>query len=318
MNLPSVFKALLRRNGLHPRRWLTGLVSYPRFLGYVKPQLMTSSEEEFLVRRKLLARAWEPRQLTAPVGKRLLALCPHPDDESIGAGGLLLAHRGLAEIHLVCLCNGEAGGQLDEPGIDNTAAKGRLVETRKAEFRKTAGALNAVSVRQLDFPDGGIPCSAVAVEQLRKIVEEIRPDVVLLPWFLDGQVDHRRANVLYAWACADLEAMVLGYEIWSMLEPNAVFDIAQQLPAKLSLIQNYTSQVRTVDYVSYAEGLARVRAYHAALLPRRAGAAEAFLALPNREYCELVCELYGAQGRLRTGAASLLGVVQSAALAATK
>ena len=78
------------------------------------------------------------------------------------------------------------------------------------------------------------------------------------------------------------------------------------------------SQLRTVDYVSYAEGLARVRAYHAALSPRRAGAAEAFLALPNREYCELVCELYGAQGQLHTGAASLLGVAPSTALATTK
>ena len=318
MSFTSSMKAMLHRHRIHPRRWLTGLVSYPRFLGYVKPQLMTASEEEFLVRRKLLARAWEPRQLLVPVGKRLLALCPHPDDESIGAGGLLLAHRGLAEIHLVCLCNGEAGGEPDETAIDNTDAKSRLVETRKAEFRKAADALNAVSVHHLDFPDGGIPCSAVAIEQLRKVVEEIRPDVVLLPWFLDDQVDHRRANVLYAWACADLEAMVLGYEIWSMLEPNAVFDITQQLPAKLSLIQNYSSQMRTVDYVSYADGLARVRAYHAALLPRRSGAAEVFLALPNREYCELVCELYGSQGRLHTSAASLLGVAQSAALAATK
>jgi LmbE family N-acetylglucosaminyl deacetylase len=33
-------------------------------------------------------------------------LCPHPDDESIGAGGLLRAHRNSAEIHLACLCTG--------------------------------------------------------------------------------------------------------------------------------------------------------------------------------------------------------------------
>ena len=175
-----------------------------------------------------------------------------------------------------------------------------------------------MSVRYLDFPDGAIPCSTVAVEQLRSIVREIRPDVVLLPWFLDGQVDHRRANVLYAWACADLEAMVLGYEIWSMLEPNAVFDISQYLSAKLSLIQNYASQLRTVDYVSYASGLAHVRAYHAGLSPQRSGAAEAFLALPNREYCELVCELYGAPGRIRDNAVILLGAARSEALAATK
>ena len=311
----SVIKAWLHRHRVHPRRWWTGLVSYPRFLGYVKPQLITSSEEEFLVRRKLLARSWEPRQLIAPVGKRILALCPHPDDESIGAGGLLLAHRDLAEIHLVCLCNGEGGGALDEPDADETGARARLVEVRKEEFRKTAGVLQAVSIRHLDFPDGHIPCSDAAIEQVRSIVRDIRPDVVLLPWFLDNHIDHRRANLLYAWACADLEAMVLGYEIWSMLDPNAVFDISQYLPEKLALIENYQSQLRTVDYAHYATGLARVRAYHAAFTPHRTGAAEAFLALPNRDYCDMVCALYGVRGHIRDSAASLLGAAHSEALA---
>jgi LmbE family N-acetylglucosaminyl deacetylase len=318
MSFPSSIKALLHRNGLHPRRWLTGLVSYPRFLGYVKPQLITASEEEFLVRRKLLVRSWEPRQLTAPIGKRILALCPHPDDESIGAGGLLLAHRDLAEIHLVCLCNGEGGGELDEPHGDEADAKARLVEARKAEFGKTAGVLKAASVRHLDFPDGNIPCSGAAIEQVRSIVHDIRPDVVLLPWFLDNHIDHRRANLLYAWACADIEAVVLGFEIWSMLEPNAVFDISQYLPEKLALIQNYPSQLRTVDYMNYASGLAHVRAYQAAFSPHRSGAAEAFLALPNHEYCEMVCALYGVRGRIRDSAAILLGVPQPGVLATTQ
>jgi hypothetical protein len=44
-------------------------------------------------------------------------------------------------------------------------------------------------------------------------VRNIRPDVVLLPWFLDEHVDHRRANLIYALACGDIEATVLGYEI---------------------------------------------------------------------------------------------------------
>jgi LmbE family N-acetylglucosaminyl deacetylase len=153
----------------------------------------------------------------APVGKRLLALCPHPDDESIGAGGLLLAHRNLAEIHLVCLCNGEGGGSLGESAGDPEATKRALIETRKTEFQKIADTLNAASVRHLDFPDVGIPCSTTAAEQLRAIAQDIRPDAVLLPWFLDDHVDHRRANVLYAWGCADLHTLVLGYEVWSLL-----------------------------------------------------------------------------------------------------
>ena len=68
--------------------------------------------------------------------------------------------------------------------------KHKLIETRKAEFNKTAEALQAASVWHLDFPDGNIPCSTEALERMGSIVREIRPDVVLLPWLLDSHVDH--------------------------------------------------------------------------------------------------------------------------------
>jgi LmbE family N-acetylglucosaminyl deacetylase len=288
MSFASSIKAAFHRNGIHPRRWLAGVVSYSRYLGYIRPHLMRATEEEFRVRRQLVARAWEPRQLAAPLGRRILALCPHPDDESIGAGGLLLAHRELSEIHLLCLSDGAGGGSLGHVDANPNA----LVEARRAEFHNTATVLRAVSVQHLDYPSGNIPCTVSAAERLRSIVRGIRPDVVLLPWFLDGHVDHRRANVLYARACGDIEATVLGYEIWTMLEPNAVFDITQHLEDKLALIRNYPSQLRTVDYLRYVSGLAAVRAYQSALQPLRSGAAEAFVALPNREYCELVRQLY--------------------------
>ena len=291
MNIASIVRAALHSQGVHPRRWLAGQTAYSRYLGYIRPQLLLSaSEGEFQVRRQLLAYGWEPRRLTAPVGRRILVLCPHPDDESIGPGGLLLAHRDLAEIHLVCLCNGAAGGSLDD-GHNNDGA---MVEVRRAEFRKTSSDLRAASIRHLDYDDGKIPTSEAAAQRLRSMVMDIRPDVVLLPWFLDGHVDHRTANILYSRACADLETTVLGYEIWSMLEPNAAFDITNHLEEKISLIHNYPSQLRTVDYVKFVSGLASVRAFQMSVRPLRSGAAEAFVALPNREYCELVTKLHNA------------------------
>lgn len=291
MQFGSVIKAALHRNGIYPRRWLAGVRSYSRYLGYIRPHLLQSTEQEFHVRRQLVAKAWEPRRLVPPIGKCILAICPHPDDESIGAGGLLLAHRDLAEIHLVCLCDGAAGGSLGEPNQDQTA----LAKARSAEFQNTAAMLRANSVHHLNYPDGNIPCSSEEVERLRSIVRDIRPDVVTLPWFLDGHVDHRRANLLYALACGDAAVTVLGYEIWTMLEPNAVLDITGHLAGKLSLIRNYPSQLRTVDYVGYASSLASVRAFQAGFGPLRSGAAEAFVALPNHDYCELVCKLYAAE-----------------------
>ena len=81
-----------------------------------------------------------------------------------------------------------------------------------------------------------------------------------------------------------------------MLEPNAVFDVTNVMEEKLALIRNYSSQLRTVDYLQYASGLAQVRGFHAAIRDRRSGSAEAFVALPNKDYCELVDLSLGSQG----------------------
>ncbi|MCX5686484.1 MAG: PIG-L family deacetylase [Candidatus Omnitrophica bacterium] len=230
--------------------------------------------------------------MSAPIGRKLLVLSPHPDDESIGAGGLLWAHRDISEIHFVVMTKGEKGGALREDCQDPEFFKARMAEARKNEFSKTASMLNVKSCHYLDFEEEKILCDSKTADKLRLIINAIKPDVLLIPWFLDDRIDHRDTNILYQKACSDLEAMVLSYEVWSMLEPNAVFDISEHLEGKLSLIRNYETQLRTVDYISYVEGLSKVRAFQYQVNPHRNGAVEAYLALPNREYCELVHNLY--------------------------
>jgi hypothetical protein len=96
-------------------------------------------------------------------------------------------------------------------------------------------------------------------------------------------------------ACSDIDATVFGYEVWGMLEPNALLDITRYIDEKISLIRNYPSQLKIIDYAGYASALASVRAFQWGLMPKRAGATEAFVALPNRDYCELVSQLYNRQ-----------------------
>ena len=277
----------LHRYDVHPRRWLLGRQSYSRFLGYVKPHLLDIPPQEYRIRRHLLALGWEARQLKAPIGKRIVAVSPHPDDETIGAGGLLLAHGDIADIHLICLTDGESGGAL-ESGLITPVD---IAKERQAEAQLAAQKIHAKSVQFCHWPDGDLKCTHEMVTQLRSLVTKLKPDVVTLPWFLDGHPDHRMANLLYATACSMLDCVVLAYEIWTLLDPNAIFDITERLEQKLDLIGCYKSQLRTVDYLNYAQGLARIRAYHSPINLKRSGAVEAYIALPNRDYCDLVLTL---------------------------
>lgn len=306
MSLGAMLKKLLHRFNIHPKKWWDSFVCYPRYLGYIKPRLLANCDEEYILRRKALSNAWEPCQLTLPVGKRILSISAHPDDESLGAGGLLWAHRNLSELHLIVLSKGEKGGALEETIEDPTLYEIKLAEVRKAEFSRTASMLGARSCHFFDFPDGQISFDHEHVERLGALIREIKPDIVLLPWFLDNWPDHRRANILYSWACSALELIVLAYEVWTTLEPNAVLDITDYLDGKLSLIRNYASQLRTVDYENYCIGLSKVRAFQFSTRPKRSGALEAYLSLPNQEYCALVHQYYGNPGQIKKSVYALL------------
>src|SRR5262249_5697823 len=174
------------------------------------------------------------------MGKRVLVVAPHPDDETIGPGGFLLRHRGLAELHVVTVFNGEGGGRLERGPWENTPKyKAELVAARQDEMDCVAAALGLASVQRLDVPDGTSDLEPGVVLQLGAAVERVSPDIVRLPWYLDALRDHRVTNVLYAWGCADLSCMVLAFEVWHMLEPNAVLDITDQLDEKLTLVTKY-------------------------------------------------------------------------------
>src|SRR5256886_7743025 len=84
----------------------------------------------------------------------LLVVMAHPDDESMGSGGLILRHtRAGIATHLICATYGEAGGVDKPPG----AKQEDLAEIRAAELQEAADAL-AVSGGELgDYPHRGAP-----------------------------------------------------------------------------------------------------------------------------------------------------------------
>jgi LmbE family N-acetylglucosaminyl deacetylase len=301
----TTIRDLAHRLRPHPRAIVDSFLSYPRFFGTIKPELLKSAPAEFEARLKSLRLSWWPKVLDCPLGRRILLLAPHPDDEAIGAGGFLLRHRGIADIFLINLFNGEDGGRLaSDAWRDDAAYKSELVLERRREFEESARRLNATIAGFLDLPDGQRLPTVEDARRLRTLVDSVRPDVILLPWLLDRQRDHRVTNVLYAWGCRDLECAVLGYEIWDLLHPNAMLDIGPCLNEKLELIRIYRTQTATIDYVSMSESLARLRAFTNHVRPDHSGAVEAFLALPNRDYCDLVLAMYGSPGAL--GDASVL------------
>jgi LmbE family N-acetylglucosaminyl deacetylase len=110
---------------------------------------------------------------------RLMTVFPHPDDETLGTGGLL-AHSAAQGVEITCLVatRGERGWQgrpEDNPGLE---ALGRL---REAETRAAASVLGVQEVVFLDYLDGEVdqaePREVIA--QIVREVRRVRPQVVV-------------------------------------------------------------------------------------------------------------------------------------------
>jgi LmbE family N-acetylglucosaminyl deacetylase len=213
-----------------------------------------------------------------PAFRRVLVIAPHPDDESIGCGGLLalLAAAGCA-IDVVFATDGEATRGSPLPAAELAAA-------RRGEAEAACRVLGVTSApRSLGLADGHLAEHTVALtEHLRPLAAAA--DALLVPWFGDGHPDHRAASEAVAALGGDAE--VWGYETWTPLPANRLVDITPVIQRKEDAIAAHATAHLAFD-VSASLGLNRYRSLHG-MMGR--GWAEAFLAAPAAAYADLVRE----------------------------
>lgn len=125
---------------------------------------------------------------------KLLVVVAHPDDESFGCGSIL-AHASSIGYTTAVLCatRGEAG--------ESRVPTGDLAVLREAELREAARILGVTTVHLLDHTDSGMTgepgpgtlaaaSPAQVVSQVRSVVDEFRPDVLVTLDASDGHRDH--------------------------------------------------------------------------------------------------------------------------------
>jgi LmbE family N-acetylglucosaminyl deacetylase len=207
---------------------------------------------------------------------RYLILAPHPDDETIGAGGLAAAAsaRGCA-VGVVVLTDG--GGLAQRAGSGDQRGP-ELIASRQAQCRAATAALGIGDVQFLDARDGSLGRDAGRIAPLlAQSIGRIRPTHLLYPHPTDRHRDHRVCHqlALDGLSRAGLRAPVamLGYEIWSTCQPTHCLDITDFIDSKRRALECYRDTFRRVDLAEMGLGLNRYRAASELL---RSGWAEAF------------------------------------------
>lgn len=203
----------------------------------------------------------DPLSLTA---RRVTVIAPHPDDESLGCGGLVaaLAADGRA-IQAVFMTDG-AGSHANSAAWPSP----RLAAQRRSEATAALGLLGATGEPPvfLDLPDAhmpalGDPTGEAVVADLAGLLTAFSPELVLLPWRRDPHCDHRDAWVMAqaALSRARLTPQRLEYAVWldelgddadrpREGEAEAVaFDISSVVTLKRRAVQAHVSQ--TTDMI---------------------------------------------------------------------
>ncbi len=188
-------------------------------------------------------------------GRRPLILAPHPDDESLGCGGLIAAAcaAGLPP-EVVILTDGAAS----HPGsISHPPARLRALRTAEA---KQAAAVLGLPPDRLTFlahedsrlPATGEPARA-AVATLASIAAASGCGIIIAPWVADPHCDHEAAAQIADLLAAATHLPLLSYPVWGWLLDEAApvaeprrngwrLDISAQLPAKRHAIAAHQSQ----------------------------------------------------------------------------
>ena len=111
---------------------------------------------------------------------KILVLAVHPDDETLGCGGTLLKHKSNGdEIHWLIATE------------TNPSKEFYLI--RNKEIEKVAGLYKFDSVHNLKLKSMRVDEYSVSelVGKISNVINEIKPDIVYLPFKTDAHSDHR-------------------------------------------------------------------------------------------------------------------------------
>ncbi len=189
----------------------------------------------------------------------LLVLAPHPDDESIGCGGLIaLATAHGREVHVIILTDG-TGSHPESP----STPPARLRAIREAEAQAAVASLGLEPGRLgfLGQPDARAPHDGMAFDtvaaELSDFARRNGIATILTTWRHDPHCDHEAAAKLADTVARETDVRHVAFPVWGWTLPKdrawtgpmpggARLDISMVLPAKRRAIAAHVSQTTTL------------------------------------------------------------------------
>ena len=221
----------------------------------------------------------------------VMAFGAHPDDIELFCGGTLIKmQQAGAALILVDLTQGELGS-------------GGNAAIRCQEAEQAAVLMQVAARENLALEDGHIRSTPDAKLRVVRTIRAHRPDMVLLPYYVDRHPDHVQASTL-VYEAAFMAGLaqyrtdqdhfrprrLAYYMLWEPFEPSFIIDVSAQFERKMQAIEAYASQFdpssqhaanTRLTSGGFKDLLTNRMAYHGSLIGKKYG--EAFLIHGNLE-----------------------------------
>jgi LmbE family N-acetylglucosaminyl deacetylase len=182
---------------------------------------------------------------------RILVVAPHPDDESIGCGGLLLKYGPQCDVLVL------ADGRKGYDSLDSVDEE-YLVQIRAQELQQATSIASVHQVFSLGIHDYMVAKNKTLVTSF----DISKYDVILTPNAQERHKDHCVVTKYFEKMRnrQNPGALLYEYEVWSPISaPTHILDISDVMDAKLSMVSQHRSQIKYVNYCAMAKGLNQYR-----------------------------------------------------------
>lgn len=198
--------------------------------------------------------------------KNILIIAPHPDDEAICSGGLImLAKKKNAKVYVLYMAVGQSRQFL----TGQTDANERLPEIKKAaEFGNFE---YSIAFQGTEFMRLDASPQKELIEVIEDTTKKFKPHIVSIPFRNSFDQDHRAVSQACITAFRPLPtslhhqpSIILEAEepyTWSAenpFTPNFYIDISDTFDEKIELLQCHTTQLREDPFPRSPENLKRL------------------------------------------------------------
>ena len=192
------------------------------------------------------------------IGKTILVVAAHPDDEVLGCGGSIAKWTASGNIVHVLIM---AEGATSRSSIRDREVKSEELSLLEKSANSAGKILGVASVKLLDFPDNRMD-SLDRLDIIKAIEEEIKrlkPHTVVTHHCGDVNIDHRITHEAVVTACRPQPGhsvrLLLAFEVMSSTEwqppgsnfvfqPNWFEDVVKTFDYKIKALDCYQSEMR--------------------------------------------------------------------------